>query len=204
MFSTVPRTQLSSQYFLKKIFLSSPQDIFFIALEREGREEEKEREGGGRERGWTVSGREKEREIKRETSMRKKNIYWLPLIGSLNGDQTCNLEICSDLELNLQHFGSSFQNSVVRCFKQLSHTGQGSVFLEWVNAYVSAVSFCVTEGKARLLWIGKVIHQAINAVKNNELISKTLKIHLLIIMAILPGEILQVCNLVMLYLLGSF
>ena len=45
-----------------------------------------------------VRGKEKKGEI--ETSMGKKNIDWLPTICSLTGDQTCNLGMCPDQQLN--------------------------------------------------------------------------------------------------------
>ena len=36
---------------------------------------------------------------------REREFYWLPLVGSSTGDQTCNLGMCPDWESNPQHFG---------------------------------------------------------------------------------------------------
>ena len=68
--------------------------MFLLTLERE-----EGREGGRRERDEVcvcVCVRERERE---------RSIDWLPPISTSNGDQTYNLSMCPDWELNLQPFG---------------------------------------------------------------------------------------------------
>ena len=62
------------------LFYSSPEDMFLLISER---------------------GKEKER----ETLMWERNIDQLPPMRALTGDQTCNLGMCPDWELNLQPFG---------------------------------------------------------------------------------------------------
>ena len=50
--------------------------------------------------------REREREREREKKpLRERNIIWLLLVGILPGDQTHNLAMCPDQELNPQPFG---------------------------------------------------------------------------------------------------
>ena len=84
-------------------------------------------------------GRKEGRE--RETSTWKRNIEWLPSIWGRTGDQTCNLALCPDWELNPE----AFSDGMMLQPSEPHRSGHGVPSFKW-TFYYSAPNHCVYVG----------------------------------------------------------